>query len=126
MPLIAPGLILIALVSGPAASRATPSPRLGAPYPDARITELQRRPGCLVRYAFETAAPLAQIADFYRGEARGAGLLLVSDTDAGDPHYRMLVFGERGPGRMLSAFIHADGGGAKGRVVASEARCPRS
>jgi hypothetical protein len=119
MPSIAPGLILIALLSGPAAGGATPTPHLGAPYPGAKVTELERRPGCLVRYAFETAAPLAQIADFYRGEARAAGLLLVSDT-AGDAHYRMLVFGERGPGRMLAAFIHADGRGAKGRVVASE------
>jgi hypothetical protein len=120
---LALGLVLIALASE--AGAAHPS-SLGAAYPGAKIKGLERLRGCLTRYAFDTKASLAKVADFYRDEARGAGLLLVSDTDAGDPHYRMLVFGEKGPGRMLSAFIHADGGGAKGRVVASEAHCARS
>lgn len=64
----------------------------GAPYPGSRVSSTEPTSDCGERYKFVSTAPLASVAKFFLSAGSGAGLTLLSDTDAGDTGYRMITF----------------------------------
>jgi hypothetical protein len=75
-----------------AALAVLPSAGMGTPYPGAHLEAAPERRSCYVRYRASTSAGIAQVADFYKAEAAGAGVPLLDDTDAKFSDYRTLTF----------------------------------
>ena len=80
------------------------------------MTSALETAGCGLRYAFTAKASVKQIGDFYRAEAARAHLPLTSHSGDKELDARLLIFGEKGPGRVLSVVIGEAPGETKVRV----------
>jgi hypothetical protein len=71
---------------------------------------------CGQGYTYDVDTTVKTIADFYLEEAARAGLPLVGDRGDGESSPRLLAFGEKGPGRVLSVTISQLPGKARVRI----------
>ena len=97
---------LACLLGSRTANAAPQAAPLGEIYPGGRMSSPPEAKGCGGHgYTYDAEAPVKKIADFYLAEAARAGLPLIGDKGDGDSGPRLLAFGEKGPGRVLSVTI---------------------
>lgn len=97
---------------------------LGSPFPNARVIEREERKGCGFRYKLRTNASSDDIAAFYKAQAEEAHLGVTADQRSESSAFRMILYGEKGPGRVLSVMIDSDKSARTARIYFVPRRTP--